>query len=184
MKGLSWIRAETKNTSKRVTQILMLDEDEVGIKNLAFENHSKKMFSCKNVRCAYPKVEDCALEKITFDLEDKEMMAVIGPVGAGKSSILNMALNDLEVKSGSMKSNMVVSLAPQEPWIFEGTVRENILLGKKFDEKRYQAVLDASCLDADIKLLGKFNYKKTSLYSWNVKFFQEMGTKHMLVIAA
>ena len=51
----------------------MLDEDEVGIKNLAFENHSKKMFSCKNVRCAYPKVEDCALEKITFDLEDKEM---------------------------------------------------------------------------------------------------------------
>ena len=138
----------------------MLDEDEVGIKNLAFENHSKKMFSCKNVRCAYPKVEDCALEKISFDLDDKEMMAVIGPVGAGKSSILNMALNDLEVKSGSIKSNMAVSLAPQEPWIFEGTVRENILLGKEFDEKRYQAVLDASCLDADIKLLGTVNYKR------------------------
>ena len=72
-----------------------------------------------------------------------------------ESSILNFVLNDLEIKSGSVKSNMKVSLAPQEPWIFEGTVRENILLGKTFNESRYKAVLDASCLDADIKLLGK-----------------------------
>ena len=40
-----------------------------------------------------------------------------------------------------------VSYASQEPWVFSGTLRDNILLGKTFDPKHYQAVLEACALD-------------------------------------
>ncbi len=46
-----------------------------------------------------------------------------------------------------------MSFAPQNPMIFTGTVRDNILFGNKLDEQRYKNVIEACCLEDDIKLL-------------------------------
>ena len=53
--------------------------------------------------------------------------------------MLQAILGELKVEKGSvyLGGNGVASYAPQKPWIFSGTVRENILFGQEFDAKRY-----------------------------------------------
>ena len=46
-----------------------------------------------------------------------------------------------------------ISVAPQEPWIFEGTIKENILMGSEFDEKLYNSVTFVSSLLPDFEIL-------------------------------
>jgi len=130
-----------KNSNRRVTEILLLDEDEVGNQNLAFDEKTEKMISCENLDCAYPKSEKLALKGLNFKLCSNDLLAVIGSVGSGKSTIFNLILNDLDLRAGKFGNNMSISLATQEPWIFEGTLKDNILLGKELDQKRYEEVL-------------------------------------------
>lgn len=61
---------------------------------------------------------------------------IIGTVGAGKSSLLETILGELEIKSGSVTVNGRVSYAAQEPWLFEGTIKNNILFSEPYDEER------------------------------------------------
>ena len=48
---------------------------------------------------------------------------------------------------GSVEVTGQISYASQEPWVFSGTLRDNILLGKVFEMDRYQSVLEACALD-------------------------------------
>ena len=54
---------------------------------------------------------------------------VIGPVGAGKTCLLNSILCEIEQTAGDVKISGKLSYAPQESWCFSASVRENILLG-------------------------------------------------------
>lgn len=58
-------------------------------------------------------------------------------VGSGKSTLLQVILGELELDEGSLIVNGSVSYAPQEPWLFEGTIRQNILFVSEYNEKRY-----------------------------------------------
>lgn len=77
------------------------------------------------------------------------MLSIIGPVGSGKSSLVNLLLKELPIKSGEMKINGTISYSSQEPWLFSGTVRQNILFGENYDEKRYAKVVEICALKSD-----------------------------------
>lgn len=64
------------------------------------------------------------------------MCAIIGTVGSGKSTILQTILGELPLDNGHMMVNGSISYASQEPWLFEGTVRQNILFTGEYNEKR------------------------------------------------
>lgn len=64
------------------------------------------------------------------------MCAIIGPVGSGKSTILQTILGELPLDNGHLLVNGTVSYASQEPWLFEGTVRQNIVFTEKYNAKR------------------------------------------------
>ena len=75
-----------------------------------------------------------------------------GPVGSGKSTLLNIFLDETEDHAGSKQLPCNISIAPQEAWIFEGSIRENILIGAEYDEKWYNKVTEAACLIPDFHI--------------------------------
>ncbi|XP_055326333.1 ATP-binding cassette sub-family C member 4-like [Sitodiplosis mosellana] len=81
------------------------------------------------------------------------LCAVVGQVGSSKSTLLNLILGELSLDSGSMTINGTISYASQEPWIFEGSVRNNIVFVEEFDEQRYNKVVEVCALERDFKLL-------------------------------
>jgi len=94
------------------------------------------------------------LSGINFRLNRGEVLAVVGPVASGKSTLIQGLLGDVQSSSDtsiSMASGSKVSYAAQTPFILSTTVRENITFGSPFDRDRYNRVLDACCLRPDLK---------------------------------
>jgi len=61
-----------------------------------------------------------------------------------------MILNELDLVKGNLIVKGKLAYAPQDPWIFSGTVRQNILCGLDFDLVRYIQVIQACALDFDL----------------------------------
>lgn len=92
------------------------------------------------------------ISNISFSIENASKVAIIGRVGAGKSSIVQVILGELPVESGELQLNGIVSYASQEPWIQQGTVQQNILFKEPLDSERYGRVISACSLTRDIEL--------------------------------
>ncbi|CAG2114014.1 unnamed protein product [Medioppia subpectinata] len=92
------------------------------------------------------------LQNISVHLRPGDLLAVIGPVGAGKSSLLMTILKELPVLSGSVETVGSISYASQEPWSFNNSVRNNILFGTEYNESRYKRVVEVSALERDFQL--------------------------------
>ncbi len=76
-----------------------------------------------------------------------------GPVGSGKSSLLEGMIGEMRRTAGSVKFKGSVAYCPQSAWIQNATVRDNILFGRPFDEERYWKAVHDACLEADLELL-------------------------------
>ncbi|XP_065919884.1 ATP-binding cassette sub-family C member 4-like isoform X2 [Dysidea avara] len=95
--------------------------------------------------------EKVVLKDINFSVDQSNrLLAVVGPVGSGKSSILQCLLRELEALDGSVDIEGSVSYASQDPWIFSGTLKENILFGQDYDEAWYDRVVECCSLVKDI----------------------------------
>ncbi|CAH0722626.1 unnamed protein product, partial [Brenthis ino] len=92
------------------------------------------------------------LTDLSLTIKPGKLIAVIGPVGAGKSSLLHVLLKELPLQSGSVHIGGTISYASQEPWLFAGSVRQNILFGQAMDRPRYNAVVRRCALDRDFSL--------------------------------
>eukprot|EP00051_Salpingoeca_urceolata_P006609 m.87350 g.87350 ORF g.87350 m.87350 type:complete len:1483 (+) comp14906_c0_seq3:85-4533(+) len=93
------------------------------------------------------------LSNINFEVHAGQIVAVVGTVGCGKSSLLSAALGDIAKTNGTVMQRGCVAYVPQQAWIQNGTVKDNILFGKAFDEARYKKVLWACALEADLEIL-------------------------------
>ena len=93
------------------------------------------------------------LDNISFEVTPGKLTVIIGTVGSGKTAVLSAILRELKLKSGSISVVGKVGYASQESWIFGGTLKENILFGKKFDERKYKQVVHVAALEADLTQL-------------------------------
>ncbi|KAI4497628.1 hypothetical protein M0802_007168 [Mischocyttarus mexicanus] len=82
-----------------------------------------------------------------------KLYALVGPVGAGKSSFLQLILGELKITHGQIYVKGSISYASQESWLFAGTVRTNILFGQPYDQTKYQKVVKACALLKDFEQL-------------------------------
>lgn len=68
-----------------------------------------------------------------------------------QTSLLQVLLGELPVEAGRCEIQGALSYASQEAWIFPGTIRQQILLGKEFVREKYDRVLYVCALEDDIK---------------------------------
>lgn len=89
---------------------------------------------------------------VDLEIEKESLVAVIGQVGSGKTTLLEVILKELPLIDGDLDVTGTVSYAAQQAWIFEGSVKSNILFTEKFDDKRYKNVLHICALERDLEL--------------------------------
>lgn len=93
------------------------------------------------------------LSDLNIKVKSGKLYAIIGPVGSGKSSILQLLLGELPIYSGDVLINGNFSYGSQESWLFSGTVRNNILFGLPYDKLRYQETVKHCALLTDFQQL-------------------------------
>jgi ATP-binding cassette subfamily C (CFTR/MRP) protein 4 len=101
---------------------------------------------------------DTVLSNLNLMVKRGDFVVVVGPVGAGKTSLLMSMLSELPLSNGSlyMPSDIQrsTSYVGQTPYIQSGTVRDNILFGKSMNTDKFKRVCKACALDTDIRALS------------------------------
>ena len=87
-----------------------------------------------------------------FSVRPGEIVAVVGRVGAGKSSLLSAILGNMDKAQGSSESGGKVSYVPQNWWCQALSVRENIVFGMPFNEQWYSQVIHDCALELDLEV--------------------------------
>ncbi|XP_030562712.1 probable multidrug resistance-associated protein lethal(2)03659 [Drosophila novamexicana] len=119
---------------------------------------TQKCVILKNVTASWDASDghsNCAIDSFSTDIQDQTLTAVVGPVGAGKSSFLNVLLGEVGIDQGEALVHGKISYAAQEPWVFEGTIRDNIVFVEDYNERRYKKVIKACALERDMELLPR-----------------------------
>lgn len=161
--------AETRVSANRIKKFLMYEEvDEKSQKALEISasmtgvNAVKKPnkllhppvgIHLKNVSVKWlPTLVDVNLKNVSFDVGSRDLVAVVGPVGGGKTTLLHAILRELPPTNGTLDVAGTISYASQEPWVFVGSVRQNIIFGQEYDKKKYEEVVRACALNRDLAL--------------------------------
>ncbi|KUJ15569.1 ABC transporter family protein [Mollisia scopiformis] len=97
--------------------------------------------------------EPFKLQNMNFTIGRNELVAVIGGVGSGKSSLLAALAGDMRRTRGEMTMGASRAFCPQYAWIQNASVKENILFGKEMDKPWYKQVIDACALQPDLEML-------------------------------
>uniref|UniRef100_A0A6M2F7E0 ABC-type xenobiotic transporter n=1 Tax=Populus davidiana TaxID=266767 RepID=A0A6M2F7E0_9ROSI len=94
------------------------------------------------------------LSNINLDVPIGSLVVVVGSTGEGKTSLVSAMLGELPATSdASVVVRGTVAYVPQVSWIFNATVRDNILFGSPFDSARYEKAIDVTALQHDLDLL-------------------------------
>jgi len=125
----------------------ILDETELGAPLVRTVRDARNAAEIRGLTLQYGNV--AALADVTFTVELGETVAIVGPTGSGKSSLLMVVAGLLNPSIGTIAAGRT-SIVFQEPFLFDGTIRENLLLGDA-DPALLDAALRISCADEFIR---------------------------------
>ncbi|MEJ6468309.1 ABC transporter ATP-binding protein [Fusobacterium ulcerans] len=128
-------------SAERFFQFMDQEEDlDVGKKDINFDS-LKGNIEFRNVDFAYNK-ETPVLKNLSFKTENGEVVAIVGPTGGGKTTIVNLLMRFYDITSGEIlldginieeykKSEIrkLFGMVLQDSWLFTGTIRDNISYG-------------------------------------------------------
>uniref|UniRef100_A0A8C8IW30 Cystic fibrosis transmembrane conductance regulator n=1 Tax=Oncorhynchus tshawytscha TaxID=74940 RepID=A0A8C8IW30_ONCTS len=146
--------SETRISVRRIKTFLLLDEIVKSKHGFLQEEKQEPNVEIQDLICYWDTVNDApSLQNLSLTVKSEQLVAVIGPVGAGKSSLLSAILGELPHDKGVLKVKGQLTYASQQPWVFPGTIRSNILFGKALHPQKYEKVLRACALKRDMELL-------------------------------
>lgn len=120
----------------------------------------------ENVKFGYTK-EKTLIKDLNLEVKPNEMVAIVGPTGGGKTTLINLIMRFYELNGGSISIDGIniteiprnilrrqIGMVLQDTWLFEGTIAENIAYGK-MDATREEiiAAAKAACCDHFIRTL-------------------------------
>ncbi|TKR94143.1 hypothetical protein L596_008469 [Steinernema carpocapsae] len=112
------------------------------------------VISVQNASFYWEKGGRMVLRDISMAVGEGELVAVVGEVGCGKSSLVAALLGEMTKESGSVNVAGSVAYVPQQAWIQNGTLKNNVLFGTPLDERHYEEVIDACALRPDLEMLA------------------------------
>lgn len=144
-----------------------------------------------NVKFGYSRNKEI-INDFSASIKAGQKVAIVGPTGAGKTTIVNLLMRFYEVNSGDIKIDGIsiydmrrdqvrdiFSMVLQDTWLFEGTIRENLVYNK---ENVSEEILDAAC-----KACGLEHFIKTLPNGYDTVLSDEtsvsVGQKQLLTIA-
>ncbi|KAK7801049.1 hypothetical protein U0070_012106 [Myodes glareolus] len=135
----------------RLAAFLCLEEvDPNGIDSSPSRCSSKDRISVHNGTFAWSQESPPCLHGINLTVPQGCLLAVVGPVGAGKSSLLSALLGELLKVEGSVSIEGSVAYVPQEAWVQNTSVVENVCFRQELDLPWLQKVLEACALEPDV----------------------------------
>ncbi len=148
--------------TERIKEILNLDPEVVIQQQLKEQNLSGSI-ELEDVHFAYPSRTDLPILKgVSIRVEKNEKIALVGPSGVGKSTIIQLLLRFYDINSGTIKIDgesiydqelrqyrKNISLVPQEVILFAGSIRDNIRYGKNdaTEAEIMEAAESANCIE-------------------------------------
>jgi len=133
------------------------DEDEVD-ENLSFDHQGDKI-EFQDATFTWGRSDDIfdghsfKLHDVNLGIQSGSLTVVTGAIASGKTSLLMALLGEMRLLQGkvSLPRKNGVALVPQKSWLLNASVRQNILFGLQYDQIRYNKVLDACSLRADLE---------------------------------
>ncbi|KAI4538921.1 hypothetical protein MG293_011188 [Ovis ammon polii] len=137
---------------RRIKKFLLLDETSQCYPQLPSDGRT--IVDVQAFTASWEKASETpTLQGLSFTVRPGELLAVVGPVGAGKLSLLSAVLGELPPSQGKVNVHGRIAYVSQQPWLFPGTVKSNILFGKKYEKEWYEEVIQACALKKDLQLL-------------------------------
>ncbi|XP_014786272.1 multidrug resistance-associated protein 1 [Octopus bimaculoides] len=143
--------AECSVSLKRVNKFL--NSEDVDLNIICHDLPPGEAIKIQDGYYSWGNSKEETLKNINLTIPEGSLVALVGTVGSGKSSVLSCLLGDMHKKSGSVYVKGSVAYVPQEAWIQNATIKDNILFGKKCDAKAYQQVIDFCSLTHDLDIL-------------------------------
>ncbi|OWF39707.1 Multidrug resistance-associated protein 9 [Mizuhopecten yessoensis] len=94
------------------------------------------------------------LRNINLTVTRGKHIGICGAVGCGKSSLVQALIGRMPLLTGRLAVDGSVAYAAQQAWVFNGTLRENVLFGNPYNPDWYTKVLTACSLDPDLRILA------------------------------
>jgi len=146
----------------------------------------------KNVSFAFDESKHNAIENVSFMIEAGERIGIIGQTGAGKSTLLNLLMGLYKPTSGSIyldnhdistihpvEIRQNIGIMPQEPFLFNATIKENIELFRPISKERMLEIITFVGLDDLIKKSGKGDALQVGERGANLS----VGQRHLVSLA-
>jgi len=128
-------------SAERVFEILDEEEDVPDRKTPKIMKEPRGNITFEHVRFGYG--EDLLMKGVNFEVKAGQKIAIVGPTGAGKTTLVNLLMRFYELRSGSIKVDGIdikdferhylrslFGMVLQDSWIFDGTIAENIAYGR------------------------------------------------------
>lgn len=140
---------------KRIGGFLSAPEKEIYLHRRSLGDNAIELESvtCQYYELGNPEPRDI-ISNISLTVPKSKLTIVVGSTGSGKSTLINAMLGESKVDAKSrVTQDGTVAYVPQESWMMNATVRDNILMGKAFDEDLYIRSVKACQLMADLQQL-------------------------------
>ncbi|OUM67296.1 hypothetical protein PIROE2DRAFT_40198 [Piromyces sp. E2] len=109
------------------------------------DNTDKKKSSSENY-------EPFKIKNLNLNIPKNSLTAIVGAVGSGKSSMVNALIGEMKRESGDVVFGGSIGYCPQQAWIQNATVKDNILFGKEYDKVKYKNAIKSCALTHDLKI--------------------------------
>ncbi|XP_021917145.1 multidrug resistance-associated protein 1 isoform X2 [Zootermopsis nevadensis] len=136
---------------KRVNRFM--NSEELDPNSVQHDQSEKNHLVIENGNFSWGSEDQVILRNINLSFKQGSLVAVVGTVGSGKSSLISAFLGEMDKITGRVNTKGSIAYVPQQAWIQNATLLNNIIFGKSLDHSSYQRIIEACALKPDLEML-------------------------------